>query len=84
MAYIRMADVTRYRYVEQGDYGRFIEVILTEQEILDQYYNHWYKQVISSRSHRAKDIQKMTLKKRQETCIQDFCVVNWASKYTPT
>jgi hypothetical protein len=59
----------RYKYVEPGDNNEPVEVILTEKEILDFYYDYWSMSM--DRIGKNDEISK-------ENCIIDFCIVHWA------
>jgi len=46
---------------------------LSEQEILDQYYDYWSSKMILPWFNDNEDISK-------EKCIEDWCIVHWAER----
>lgn len=55
-----------YQFVDQaGDHT------VTEQEIIDQYFEYW-----SGRMEQAGKIDMIS----HARCIEDFCVVHWATE----
>lgn len=50
-----------------------VVVTRTEQEILDEYWEHWRSQMLKVALVRAVEIS-------EEACIEDWAVVHWASK----
>lgn len=46
---------------------------LSEQEILDQYYDYWSSKMILPWFNGNEDISK-------EKCIEDWCIVHWAER----
>lgn len=60
-----------WKYLElpdkEGDPA--VEIIKTDEEILDEYWNYWCSQMI-----RVRKSPMMT----EENCIEDYVVVNWA------
>jgi hypothetical protein len=62
----------RYIYTEfDGDDSR--DVILTEKEILDYYWNYW------SSAQWSAGVDPIDI--TPEDCIEDFCIVHWAEEY---
>ena len=57
-----------YLYLEQDVPG---PIEITEQEILDRYWDFWSEQVIKVRGPDFPHLNK-------ETCIEDWVVSNWA------
>lgn len=60
-----------YIYADLDIFGNHIDVTMSENEIIDFYFQHW--------SERMKEIGKADLISR-DNCIRDFVVVNWASE----
>ena len=60
-----------YSYVEPDENMRPVEIILSEQDIIDQYWEYW--------STAMKKVNKEDLITRKN-CIEDFCIVNWANE----
>lgn len=63
-----------YSFVEplHGHSFTTLEVVMTEDDIIDHYYDHW--------SERLKDIGKEDQINR-ENCIEDFIIGNWAIEW---
>lgn len=61
----------KYKWIEQGETEEDepVEMIWTETQILDHYYDWWCEQMTK--------LDKAHMINRNE-CIADFCVVNWA------
>jgi hypothetical protein len=60
----------KYKWLEQGENdGESTEMIQTESQILDYYFDWWSEQLTKQ--------GKAHMINRKE-CIADFCAVNWA------
>lgn len=59
----------KYSFGWPDENGNHVEEILTEEEIIEQYFEYW--------SGRMKEVNKEHLISR-ENCIDDFILVNWA------
>jgi hypothetical protein len=60
----------RFAYNEpSADFSENTVVVVTEQDILDQYWDFWSDAMLHV--HKSPMITK-------ENCLQDFVVVNWA------
>lgn len=58
-----------YSIVYPDDNGNTVEEVLSEQDILDHYWDWWYEKMVL-----ADKRDKISL----ENCIKDWIVVNWA------
>ena len=63
----------KYKWIEPGETEEDepVEMIWTETQILDHYYDWWSEQMTKR--------DKAHMINRKE-CIADFCVVNWAQE----
>ena len=61
----------RFRYFEPGPNGEHIEVIVTEAEVMQNYYPMW--------KQRMQDVGKADLIS-VENCLADFQTVHWAER----
>jgi len=61
----------RVRYIEPDEKGKAVEVIVTKEEILNNYFPVW--------SERMKKIGKEHLIS-YDNCIEDFITVHWAER----
>lgn len=59
-----------YCYYEQDCEG---VLLITEQEIIDKYWDYWYKKMVKKY---GVDNELITL----DTCILDWCSDNWAEE----
>lgn len=64
-----------FRYIEPMvvDFWYAVDVYISEQEILDQYFSCW--------SERMKEIGKED-EISEDNCIEDWVIVNWATEVT--
>jgi hypothetical protein len=60
-----------YEIAYPDEYNNDVVEILTEEEILATYWNHW--------SGKMKEIGREAEATR-ERCIEDWCVIHWASE----
>jgi hypothetical protein len=62
-----------YSYIEpdDNDDSNAIKIIMTEQEIIEQYWEHWHKEM----KELGRD-EHISI----ENCIADFCSAHWASE----
>lgn len=62
-----------FEYVEPDDESAksFSVVVLSEQDILDQYFEYW-----STNMTRAGKTNLISF----DRCIEDFCVIHWATE----
>ena len=62
-----------YSYIEpdENDDSNAIKIIMTEHEIVEQYWSHWY----SKMKELGRDKEATV-----EQCIEDFCVEHWATE----
>lgn len=58
----------KFKYQDQD-----AEYIITEEEIINEYYDYWCKQIF--RVHKSPMI---TI----ENCIEDFLIIHWAYEIT--
>lgn len=63
-----------FRYDEPDENGSNIAVTVTEDEIIDRYWDFWCEAM--------KKVDKGHLISR-ENCIEDFCVIHWAWEVEP-
>jgi hypothetical protein len=61
----------KYTFVEMSETGAAIDVIMTEQEIIDYYFDYW--------SNQMRKVGKENMISN-ERCIEDFCAVHWATE----
>jgi len=61
----------RFCYIEPDEYGRPINIVVTEKYILDNYMPYWNSEM--SRLERDSLIT-------EENCIQDFLTLHWATE----
>jgi len=61
----------KYRYIEPDHDWNPIEVVMTEEEIIKFYFNYWSTEM----KKRGKEEYIS-----HENCIDDFCVVHWATE----
>lgn len=66
-------DHTYWTYVEPGPDDIPVVVTKSEQEILDEYWEYWQKQMLKVALTRPVEISK-------ENCIEDWVTVNWATR----
>jgi hypothetical protein len=61
-----------YRYIIPADdaFGQSVEVTLSEEEIIKEYWDDWCMRMIK----RGENIAKLS----KDRCIVDWCAVNWA------
>lgn len=66
-----------WTYVQPGDDGGVspVYITLSEQEILDQYWDYWYGQMC-----KALGKEEVDAKWTKQDCIDDWIVVHWAWK----
>lgn len=62
-----------WKYATYDETGESKIVTLSEQEILDQYWNHWYTMMCTKFSENWVN-ENCT----SQDCIDDWVVVNWA------
>ena len=61
----------RFKYVELWDNYKLVEMIVTDQYIMDNYYPYWKFEM--TRLGREYNISA-------ENCIEDFLTINWATE----
>jgi hypothetical protein len=62
-----------YQYVEQTDTVDCVIINMTEQQILEFYWEFWLKQMNNKFGLNHPLINR-------DNCIEDFCVVHWAQE----
>lgn len=62
-----------YSYVEPGLNNKPVEVIYSEDEIIEEYWESWSERMIKKY---GEDHEWITT----ENCIEDWITVNWASE----
>ena len=63
----------KYKYVEPGENDEPVEFIVTEEDIIRDYFPFWLEQM--------KKVNKdpgIITHAVLDSCIEDFCVVHWA------
>lgn len=63
--------VTKYKYIYPGPNMEPVEEILTEEQIIREYFSYWSDQM--RRVNKWKEITR-------KNCIEDWVVVMWAEK----
>lgn len=61
----------KYCYIEPGKNDELVEIVISEQEILDFYWEYW-----SSGMEKLGKNHLIT----KENCIEDFCIVHYSSE----
>jgi hypothetical protein len=60
-------------YVDHDEHGNSKVVVISEEEIIEQYWPYWYKQACDKF---GKDYVDQTFEK--DDCIDDWITINWA------
>lgn len=63
-----------YKYYDLGPNGERIESVVSEEEILDSYWDWWKGKMIAKYGEESELISP-------ERCIEDWTVVYWAKVY---
>ncbi|MBG23699.1 MAG: hypothetical protein CMF22_10275 [Idiomarinaceae bacterium] len=58
-----------YKFIYPDEQGLLVEEVLSEQDILDFYWEYWYEKMVRKGLRDKISIHH---------CIDDFVVVNWA------
>lgn len=61
----------KFTFIEPDESGNPVQHEMTEKEVLDYYFEYW--------SGQMKKVGKEDMIS-EERCIEDFCVVHWASE----
>jgi len=68
----------KYRILSHSQEGDLVE-ILTEKEILDQYFDYWKSRMAEvGNLHQLKPIY--TVNEIRQLCIQDFITIHWGEE----
>jgi len=66
-----------FRYYEPSDDGRTpIEIIMTEDDILNEYFEYWKNSIIEVK---GEDFFN-NIKNKKSECITDWQIVTWADE----
>lgn len=66
-----------FQYIEPGETNDVEYIIVTEEEILNNYHPWWYSQMCKKFGKQHVDETYST-----EDCIEDWMVVHWAKEIT--
>ena len=61
----------RYKYVEPDENDQVKEVVLTEEDILNEYWEFWSRKMAEKFGNDHEDIT-------EKNCISDWLTVHWA------
>jgi hypothetical protein len=61
----------KYKFIEPGENDEVIETILTEDQIIEEYWEFWSRKMTEKY---GSDHEFITT----ENCIEDWCVSHWA------
>ena len=61
----------RYRFIEPGPDDSVVEVVLTEDEIISEYWEFWSRKMIEKYGQGHELITA-------SNCVDDWCVTHWA------
>jgi len=62
-----------YKIIYPNEHGERIEETLSEQDILDYYWDYWYEQMVRVDKRHLISIKN---------CIDDWVIVHWAAEVT--
>ena len=66
-----------FTYAEPGPNDEPLEITMSEKEIFDTYWPHWYSLMVKKYGNDHPLINF-------ENCLEDWVVVNWAIEKPPT
>lgn len=67
-----------YKYEDLGG-----EVIISEEDIIANYFPNWMQRINQGDSHKCRKLRELTEEEQKHKCIEDFLVTHWAYKYEP-
>lgn len=70
-----MSDYNYYSFVDMDEVGNPVTKTLSEQEILDIFYQSWYNKMVEKF---GKEHVDNTYSKKE--CIEDWCIIHYAYK----
>lgn len=68
-----------FKYVDFGENGHE-ENIITEQEIVEQYWPYWHKKIWEVDTPNTRKIRDLPLSLEIDRCVDDFLVGHWATE----